>query len=265
MSSTTPTSATPTRTNRRHGKLKIVLLATLVALLGCIALFVIYVANYSHADDEAMRAMESAQIDEQGRIVFSPSADMDTGVGIVFYPGGKVQEEAYAPLGEACAQRGITFIICPMPLNLAMFDLHAADGAIANHPEVQHWYLAGHSLGGAMGAEHLEATLKDPGKHAQVEGFIMLAAYSASNLSETDLPMLCLRGTEDGVFDAETHEKNHSNIPENHIELDLEGGNHAGFGSYGIQKGDGQASISQQEQVSQTADAIAAFALERTE
>ena len=36
--------------------------------------------------------------------------------------------------------------------------------------------------------------------------------------------------------------------PENHIEHIIDGGNHAAFGDYGTQKGDGKASISAEDQ-----------------
>ena len=41
----------------------------------------------------------------------------------------------------------------------------------------------------------------------------------------------------------------------------IEGGNHAGFGHYGPQAGDGVASIDREEQQRQTAETVLAFAL----
>ncbi|MBO4365994.1 MAG: hypothetical protein J5804_06870, partial [Eggerthellaceae bacterium] len=50
------------------------------------------------------------------------------------------------------------------------------------------------------------------------------------------------------------------NVDEAHLEeLIIQGGNHAGFADYGPQSGDGQASISNEEQITQTADAISRF------
>ena len=92
-----------------------------------------------------------------------------------------------------------------------------------------------------------------------LEGLILLAAYSTADLTETGLEVLSLYGTEDGVLNRQKYESSRVNLPEGFREVIIEGGNHAQFGSYGPQEGDGTAAITQTAQIRQTADAIAAW------
>ena len=64
--------------------------------------------------------------------------------------------------------------------------------------------------------------------------------------------------SEDGVLNREKYEADRTNLPQDTTETIIDGGCHAGFGSYGAQKGDGTPSISAGEQQQQTADALAA-------
>ena len=136
---------------------------------------------------------------------------------------------------------------------MAVLDANAADGLQQEHPEITTWYIAGHSLGGAMAAGYAAAHEKDYG------GLILLAAYSTKNLTDTPLRVLSVYGSEDGVMNRESYEKNRANLPADTTEVVLDGGCHSQFGSYSPQDGDGIPTISGEEQVRQTAEAIAAF------
>lgn len=81
-----------------------------------------------------------------GALVFDPSAK----AGLLFYLGGKVEYTAYSPLMRACAEQGILCVLVKMPCNLAILDMNAADGIAVQYPEIEDWYIGGHSLGGAM-------------------------------------------------------------------------------------------------------------------
>lgn len=86
---------------------------------------------------------------EGGDIAFVPG---DPRAGIVFYPGGKVQAEAYTPLMRDLVDRGFLCVIVCMPFNLAVLDANGADGVQERFPAVRRWILMGHSLGGVMAA-----------------------------------------------------------------------------------------------------------------
>lgn len=172
--------------------------------------------------------------------------------GLIFYQGGKVEAGAYAPLMKDLAEQGIPSYLVDMPFNLAVFDINAADTVISEELDVENWYLAGHSLGGAMASSYAEKNAN------QLGGLILLASYSAVDLTESDIPTLLIYGTADEVMNKETYDENRSFVP-NMQEIVLEGGNHAQFGDYGEQAGDGTATMSASEQLKQTVEAIVKF------
>lgn len=151
---------------------------------------------------------------------------------------------------KALAEKGFFCVLLKMPLNLALLNINAADTVFADHPEIENWYLAGHSLGGVSAALYAE-------KHAdRLNGLILLASYSTVNLKESKLNILSIFGSEDGVLNKIAYEKNHKNLPENMTEVIIPGGCHAYFGAYGEQKGDGTPAISRDEQIRITAEEI---------
>lgn len=228
----------------------------------CLALLLVigagswaYVSDYYHADEQAVAAMAyspgAVHTAQSGSVTwFVPE---EAAAGLIFYPGGKVEAAAYAPLLRACAERGILCALVEMPANLAVLDVNAADGLRQAYPAVTDWYMAGHSLGGAMAASYAADHSED------FAGLILLAAYSTKDLTGTPLRVLSVFGSEDGVLDRAAYEENRPNLPSGSVEIILEGGCHAQFGSYGAQEGDGTPTISGEEQIRQTAEAIAAF------
>lgn len=208
----------------------------------------VYVNDYYHADAYAVEALEDDKnvkvTIEDDRIIFEPSGEYDT--GIIFYPGGKVETEAYAPLCRKYAENGIYVILVDMPFCLAILDSNKADEVIDD--SVEYWYMAGHSLGGVCAGtyayEHTD----------MIEGVIFLASYSTKDLSSSGLKVLSLYGSNDHVLNLDSYEENKTNLPEDMMEEILIGGNHSQFGSYGLQDADGEASISQDVQMEETVD-----------
>ena len=208
---------------------------TRIILSVCLAVLLVigigsyaYLSDYYHADETALEAMayltDSVQAEQDGDVIwFVPE---DPTAGLIFYPGGKVEHTAYAPLMRACAEQGMLCALVQMPGNLAVLSANAADGLQEEYPEIATWYIAGHSLGGAMAANYAAAHSED------FDGLILLAAYSTKDISQTTLRVLSVYGSEDGVLNRESYEKNRSNLPVDTTEVVLDGGCHAQFEVY---------------------------------
>jgi len=211
----------------------------------------VYLGSYYRADNEAIGAFlpQGTMWKEEpdGTIVFEPEGATK---GFIFYPGGKVEYTAYVPLMQACAEKGMLCVLVEMPFNLAVFDISAADGIQKKYPEIEDWYIGGHSLGGSMAASYLADHAKD------YEGLILLGSYSATDLSDTDLAVLSIFGSEDKVMNREKYEENKSNLPSDFTEFVMDGGCHAYFGMYGAQDGDGVPAITNEEQIRLTVENI---------
>ena len=224
-------------------KLRIALGIVVLLLALCAGAFFWYVSDYYRAEDVALDVLsqDSGLSVQDNLTVLSPSVPSDT--AIIFYPGAKVEAEAYLPLLEQIKQTGVTCILVHMPFRMAIFDANAAEDVMEQFPEIQHWYMAGHSMGGAMASQF--AT----GHQEESEGLILLGAYIYGDYP--DEKTLTVYGSLNQSVE------DHIDYTENIVEI--EGGNHAQFGNYGPQKGDLPATISAAEQQAQTVDAISDF------
>ena len=102
-----------------------------------------------------------------------------------------------------------------------------------------------------MAASYLSKNVGD------YEGLILLGSYSTADLSDTEIDVLSIFGSEDKVMNREKYDKNKSNLPDDLTEIVIDGGCHAYFGMYGTQDGDGIPTISNEQQILLTASAIA--------
>lgn len=217
----------------------------------------LYFSVYYHADAAACAVAEApgsgveVRATDGGDLAFVPQEPV---AGMVFYPGAKVQPEAYAPLLVACAQRNVLCVLVRPPLNFALMDVSAAQEAMAAFPQVECWILAGHSLGGVAAAHYVTEHSTD------VDALVFLASYPADDLTGFAGPTLSVAGTADGVLNRKAYADAWSKLPPHAQELVIEGGNHASYGNYGEQAGDGTATIAREEQQAQTVEAIVALA-----
>ena len=230
--------------------------STAVILVAVVlAVFFFYTENYYHADRTAKMALRS---DSTVAVTSSQTGILFDGPGtealLIFYPGGKVEETAYAPLLRQLAENGMDAFLVRMPFRLAVFGAEKADEVLEETADYAKVCIGGHSLGGAMAANYAA-------EHAEeLDGLILLAAYATKPLPD-GLAVLSVYGSEDGVLNRDAYEKNRSNLPASAQEFVIEGGNHAQFGSYGEQKGDGEASIVPETQWDRTAEAILEFSV----
>ncbi|GLU48035.1 alpha/beta hydrolase [Nocardiopsis ansamitocini] len=176
-------------------------------------------------------------------VVITPTAG-NSDTGVVFYPGARVEPDAYvAAWAPITAATGVTVVLPELRLNLAVLDVNRADSAVTAAPEVATWYVGGHSLGGAMAASYLGGG--SPGVDAA--GLVLWGSYATEGAhlaGRTDLRVLSVGGGRDGLSTPEKVTANRANLPPGAETATIAGMNHAQFGAYGPQARDNTADIS---------------------
>ncbi len=224
-------------------RITLILLSALL-LLGGLVLW-LFTGSYP-AGDKAKAALVSDElvtVTEFGSLtVFEPQSYER---GIIFYPGGRVDHKAYSPLMRELAETGYLCVLVAMPLDFAFLNADGADEAREMFPNIQSWVIGGHSLGGVMAANYAAENAE------KYDTLLLLASYTTENISDAGFNVISIYGENDGVLNFDNYEKNKTNLPVGTKEYVIDGGNHAMFGDYGHQKGDGVGSISSEEQIAE--------------
>lgn len=195
----------------------------------------------------SLKSDENITVENNDYITFTP-VNIKTTKGFIFYPGGGVKPEAYAPLCREIASQGYKVIIAKMPLNLAVFSPNKADEIIKLNGDIKTWAIGGHSLGGVMASKYASSNDK-------IKGVALYASYpSGEELKNKTIEVVSIFGNRDGVVNKDNLKESKNNLPDNTEFVEIEGGNHSQFGDYGLQKGDNKATISEKEQISSTVD-----------
>lgn len=238
---------------RKNNVLKIIVIIVLAVIVLGVGGFVAWASITNPimpAASEALKSDAQVKVSEGNWLVFQ-SAGQQPETGLIFYPGGKVDYRAYSPYARAVAAEGYLVIIPHMPLNLAVFDAGEAGKVIAAYPQIKYWAVGGHSLGGSMAANYAAQ------HQNQVQGLVLLASYPAGSddLSKSSIKVVSLFGTNDGLATGPKIDASRLLLPASTIFQPIQGGNHAQFGDYGIQSGDGTATISRADQQKQAVTA----------
>lgn len=242
----------------KYSLLNKILLGFLLVLIIAIAGFVVWGNTPARPDKQAILALESDQevsISPMNTWLRLTPANRTPSTGFIFYPGGRVDYRAYAPLMREIAANGYAVYLVKMPLSLAVFGAERADAVIAANPGITTWYIGGHSLGGAMAAAYV---YNNP---VAVQGLVLWAAYPAENndLSQSGFPVLSIIANRDGLATLDKLKTAAPLLPADTMWVEIDGGNHAQFGSYGRQNGDLEATISAEEQHRQIVNATLMF------
>ena len=241
-----------------HTVRRFVTTALLVIILAALG-FIAWANTPAGPTAEAFAALKSTDVvkvsrDAQGRLLFEPVGSRN-GLGLVFYPGARIDPRAYAPLAMGIAAQGTVVVITPVTLNLAVLSPERAQDIIDSYQGIRGWTVGGHSLGGTMAARF---TLRHA---AEIRGLVLWAACpsSADNLSALSIPVLSIGASRDGLTTTAEIMKAHSLLPSTTAYVTIDGGNHAQFGSYGSQLGDHSATIEPSRQWELIVEATAGF------
>ena len=209
------------------------------------------------AESQAKSSLTAPNVQRQGNFIrFKGDEKQAT---LLFYPGALVDPVSYAPLAQDLAKEGYTvYLLCP-PLNLPILAKQAALELIQSEKlDPQQVYLAGHSLGGVVAADNtLELVQQKKGP----KGLILLASYpaSSSDLSQSQVAVLSLTASQDQIINWDSYQAAKKLLPANTDYQTIEGGNHSGFGLYGQQAKDGQASLPNRKQEQEILKRILSF------
>jgi len=194
-------------------------------------------------------------------IVLEPRDVPVSGPGFLFFPGARVRPEAYIDHLALVAREGFRVVIVRLPFDLAILAPRRGEHVLRELGEAgaRTWVVGGHSLGGVVAAG--AARRGDP----RIVGLVLFASYPADSgsLADRNIPVLSLYASGDGLATPDEIRDRARLLPADTRYVLIEGGNHAGFGSYGPQRGDGVARISPRVQHGTSAAEIVRFLRER--
>jgi len=231
-------------------------LRRIAAVLGVLLLIVVvagawYVQPQADLPEAAAAMASTSQVavsQDHGWLEFRPT-DSEPTTGFIFYPGAKVEPAAYARSAQAIAEAGYLVVIVPMPLNLAILGVNKADEVMAAYPDIQHWAIGGHSLGGAMAGQYARC-------QPAIEGLALWSAFPNGDLSaRDDMAALSIWGSLDAGAERFGSEATKATLPPDTRYVVIEGGNHEQMGDYTGQPNDPPATISRDAQQAQVQQA----------
>lgn len=215
--------------------------------------------------DDAMLEDDSlVDVEETGdAITFTPNQPALQPTGFIFYHGGMVQPEAYAPMSHTLAEAGFKTIIIKLPFRSAMFASQEAavmaqtQTIMHNDISVQYWVVGGHSRGAAIASRYAHQY------PTELDGLLLIGTShpkeAAFDLSHLNLKVMKIFATNDGLATVAEVEANAHYLPPETVWVEIKGGNHAQFGYYGSQLRDSRAEISRETQQTLLVDAIESF------
>lgn len=215
-------------------------------------------------DSRLLQADARAAVREDAAYLeFQPAAP-GARTALLFFCGAGVAAQAYAPLLRPVADAGFPVVIVKLPYRFAPLQSHKAEAlaraasAMAAHPGVAGWVVAGHSQGAALAAR----LAGGGGRGAAALVLIGTTHPKEHSLAALTMPVAKVYAGNDDVAPAARVLANRRLLPPQTEMVQIVGGNHAQFGHYGRQLGDGAATITREAQQEQ-ARAVLLKALRR--
>lgn len=255
MTDTTPSADGAPRAPRRRFRVLRWILAGLGALVLLLVAGILIYSQVGVMGAEADPLAEAranpglAITENQTAVILTPVAG-DTGRGLVFIPGAKVDALGYvATFEDTVVDDGVTVVITRPWLNLAFFDPRPLSTFTDLAPDVSSWAVGGHSLGGVRACQLA----------GDADALVLFASYCANDLSGSGLPVLSLSGSEDGLSTPQKIADAAKELPADAVFVEIPGASHASFGAYGPQPGDGTPTADPAEVDRVIAEQLAAF------
>jgi len=251
----------------------VVIASLAIALVSISVMVWLGITKQSVPGPEAMRALETidsnnaVEVEYGDWFVIRPTAVAPT-AGLIIYPGAHSAVRGYVNVMTKISEAGYLVVTPKMPLGYAFLAPDRADDVFEAYPNIQHWFLAGHSLGGAMAGRYAAAN------GDKLAGLAFWDAYppEGSNLLETEIPTLLIhRATPEGGL-PQIYNVKRPFYPKTTEWVPIPGGNHGQFGdnvggmyqefdslaatAEGLEPEDWEATISRAEQHAIIADAM---------
>jgi len=233
-----------------------------IVIVGVLGFYAWTRLNRYPATPQAVLISQQSSPNPQGWLVFQPA--QATTQGFVIYPGGLVDARAYAPLAQALAERGIFTVIVPVPLELAITNINAAQNVISAFPNIRTWAVGGHSLGGATACMFVPAQVQSSasqGVASKINALVLWGAFCNNDVAASVPNVISIYGAQDGLLGKRSADELKNGLPANTRWVVIGGGNHAMFGDYGNQSGDNPLSLTPADARQRIADETAGFLL----
>lgn len=231
----------------KYRKLSVILLIILLVL---VTASISVRAFMTYDNTQSLPSSKTVSVVSEGTTLFFDGPSKDH--ALIFYPGAMVEHTAYSSLLQQIAENGTDCFLINASHRFALLSINTPDSILAKHT-YKDWYVGGHSLGGVAACMYAQ-------KHTDtLKGVILLASYASVDLSASSLRVLSITGSEDRVVNLQAQMDNRKLLPASTRFITLQGGNHAQFGTYGLQRHDGYATITGEEQRNTTAAMIASF------
>jgi hypothetical protein len=214
------------------------LTALLVTIIGFLTWFHIVFPADRAATLEVYRDDRVTVTPGDGVVIMESSTVAPT-TGLLYFPGARVDPFSYLHPFVEVAASGTTVVIVKPLFNMALFDPRSFEELTSSTPGIDQWVIAGHSLGGVKACMEVD--------HPHARALVLFASYCARDISALNLTVTQVLGSTDGLINLEVSGAQASNLPITHTTLMISGANHASFGTYGPQPGDGIASLNRDE------------------
>ena len=216
-----------------------ILFSLLFLMVGLLTLFFIWTKQVKVADQAILQRVnknKNISIRTTDHSLIMIHKQVPPSRGLVFIPGAKITADAYLFKLSNFTQRGIAVVITKPTLNLAFFDLRPLSTFTREVPKIKEWYVAGHSLGGVKACQYTT--------ESKVKGLILFASYCATDVTK---PVLSISGSADRLTTKKDIDNTRKYYKGSYSAVEIVGANHARFGDYGKQSGDGEAQLTTED------------------